>query len=96
MWLILEECGVACALVTYLVVTTVYFGFIRIGIWEMALEGDLRAMAHFAIFQYHCFMIFWSHFKCMTTEPGLIPKEIESVDFKALPEKTRKIIVQIG
>ena len=34
MWLILEECGVFCAMFTYFIVVAVYFGFIRIGIWE--------------------------------------------------------------
>ena len=32
----------------------------------------------------------------MTTEPGLIPKEIDTVNFRYLPEKTRRIVIQIG
>ena len=39
MWLIIECAGCACAIITYFVVVFVYFGFIRIGIWEEALEG---------------------------------------------------------
>ena len=96
MWIVFEECGVACATVTYFVVVFVYFGFVRVGIWEEALAGEWQALIHFVVFQYHCFMIFLSHFKCMTTEPGLIPKETEELEFDKLPERTQKIIKQIG
>ena len=96
MWLILEECGVACAIITYVVVVTVYLGFIRVGIWEEAMKGDLFALTHFFIFQYNCFMIFLSHFKCMTTEPGLLPKETEMLEFHQLPDRTRAILVYIS
>ena len=77
MWLIFEECGIACAIMTYFIVILVYFTVVRIGIWEEILEGSLWAFVHFAVFQYHCFMIFYSHFKCMTTNPGTISKEID-------------------
>ena len=39
MWLIIEECGVACAIITYLIVVLVYFTVVRIGIWEEIQEG---------------------------------------------------------
>jgi hypothetical protein len=73
MWLILEECGVVCALFTYFIVTFVYLGFIRIGIWDYIQNNEPIGYMHFVIFQYNCFMIFMSHFKCMTTEPGVLP-----------------------
>ena len=73
MWLIKEECGVCCALFTYFIVVFVYLGFVRIGIWEEIQAGEPMAIIHFIIFQYNCFMIFMSHFKCMTTEPGVLP-----------------------
>lgn len=77
MWLVLDDiCGVVCAMITYGIVVTVYLGFIRIGIWEGMMTSDWKALLHFVVFQYHCFLIFWSHFKCMTTEPGLLPKGI--------------------
>ena len=34
MWLIYEECGVACAIITYFIVILVYFTVVRVGIWE--------------------------------------------------------------
>ena len=39
MWLIIEECGVACAIFTYLIVIYVYFTVVRIGVWEDILDG---------------------------------------------------------
>lgn len=79
MWLIIEECGVCCAFITYFVVTFVYWGFIRVGIWEMIQVKDPMALFHFVIFQYNCIMIFTSHFKCMTTEPGCLPKDTDEL-----------------
>jgi hypothetical protein len=74
MWLVTNDCcGLACALLTYVIVVTVYLGFVRVGIWEMLQEGDPKAYIHWFIFQILCFMIFWSHFKCMTTQPGILP-----------------------
>lgn len=37
-----------------------------------------------------------SHFKCMTTEPGCLPKETEEVTFQKLPQAIRVMIKQIG
>ena len=96
MWLILEECGVICAIFTYFIVIFVYWGFIRVGIWEEIQEGSLWAIINFIIFQYHCVLIFMSHFKCMTTEPGVLPKDTEVLDFHKLPEGFKKMLRQIG
>ena len=96
MWLILEECGVICAIFTYFIVIFVYWGFIRVGIWEEIQEGSLWAIINFIIFQYHCVLIFMSHFKCMTTEPGVLPKDTEVLDFYKLPEGFKKMLRQIG
>ena len=92
MWLILEECGVFCALFTYFIVVFVYWAFIRVGIWEDVKNGEISAFLHFAVFQYHCFMIFMSHFKCMTTEPGVLPKDTEELVFSKLPKGIRQMI----
>lgn len=80
MWLVIECGGAICSLLTYVIVLTVQVGFMRIGIWEEALQGDTMALIHFVIFQYHCALIFWSHFKCMTTEPGILPMQ-EELDY---------------
>ena len=96
MWLILEECGAVCAVFTYFVVVFVYFGFVRVGIWEEVLAGDIKALLHFGVFQYHCFMIFLSHFKCMTTEPGVLPKDHEVLQFTKLPAELKKMLKSIA
>ena len=96
MWLILEECGAFCAMFTYFVVVFVYFGFVRIGVWEEILQGDVRAYVHFMVFQYHCFMIFLCHFKCMTSEPGVLPKDYEMLQFTKLPMALKKMLRSIA
>lgn len=87
MWLITNDwCGMFCAFFTYVVVVTVYLGFIRIGIWDQLLNGDIKAYAHLAVFQTCCFLIFWTHFKCMTTQPGVLPCK-QSLKFDILPKE---------
>ena len=42
-------------------------------------------MLHLSIFSFNVFMIIASHIKCMTTEPGLLPREYEELDPNKLP-----------
>jgi hypothetical protein len=46
--------------------------------------GDPMAYLHLIVFQYHVMMIFWAHFKCMTSEPGVLPKEYLELNFSRL------------
>ncbi len=69
MWLIIDLSGIICTLLTYLVVLTVQFSFIRIGCWSYLNEATYW---HFIVFQANIVLILSSHFKCMTTEPGVI------------------------
>jgi len=97
MWLVLNDwCGLCCALATYLVVTSVYWGFLRIGIYEQIKVGDPKAALHFVVFQYHCFMIFWTHFKTMTSEPGIVPKGIKELHFSKLPKDLQNLVKSVG
>jgi hypothetical protein len=97
MWIVLTDwCGLVCALVTYGIVVSVYLGFIRIGIWEGICTGDLKSMLHFLVFQYHCFLIFWSHFKTMTTEPGVLPRNVDELYYERLPEQLKTMVDQVG
>lgn len=73
-----------CSVMTYAIVLTVGVGFLRVGIWEALLAGEFTAYLHLIVFQYHCTLIFWSHFKCMTTEPGVLPLEVEELNFQQL------------
>ena len=96
MWLIKEDCGAVCAIFTYFIVVLVYFGFIRVGIWEEIETGDPKGLFHFVVFQFNCFMIFMSHFKCMTTDPGSLPVECETLKFQQLPQYLKTMIKKIG
>ena len=93
MWLIVECAGSICAFLTYIIVLTVQVGMIRVGIWEGLLQGDPKSFLHLLVFQYHCFMIFWSHFKCMTSEPGVLPKNYDTLSFsKMAPQMVQAIL----
>ena len=80
MWLVIEACGFVCVIITYITVFTVMLGFIRVGIWEELLNGDIWGYIHLAIFSYNVFMIIASHLKCMLSEPGVLPKDYEELD----------------
>lgn len=93
MWLVCEGAGAVCAILTYVIVLTVQIGMIRVGLWEGLVVGDTKAFLHLIVFQYHCALIFWSHFKCMTTQPGVLPKNYDSLDIsKIAPDMAQAIL----
>ena len=95
MWLVIEGAGVVCASLTYVIVLTVQVGMIRIGVWEGLVKGDLSSIANLVIFQYHCIMIYWCHFKCMTTEPGVLPKNYDTLSFKKIAPGLKDAIMGV-
>ena len=96
MWLVIETAGIICGILTYFIVLAVQVAFIRVGIWEGLQQGTTSAYLNFLVFQYHCVMIFWSHLKCMTTEPGLLPKEYEELDFNRVSPEMKKAIYAVN
>jgi hypothetical protein len=60
------------------------------------MEEQKWAYINLSVFMYVCFLIFWSHFKCMTTEPGVIQKDLKTLNYKKLPEHMKNIIVQLA
>lgn len=96
-WFITNDCmGGFCAFITYLIVVVVQIGFVRIGIWEGLMEQERWAYVNLAVFMTTCFLIFWSHFKCMTTEPGCIPQKLMTLNYAGLPDHMKQIIVQLA
>jgi hypothetical protein len=85
MWFVIEACGIVCVIFTYLTVFTVQLAFIRVGVWEELLEGNIWGYIHSAIFSYNVFLIIASHLKCMTTEPGVLPRDYEELEPSKLP-----------
>ena len=84
MWCIWECAGTICACLTYIIVLTVSIGMVRVGVWEGLLKGERWAFINLMVFQYHTTMIFWSHFKCMTSEPGVLPKNYDSLSISKI------------
>ena len=92
-WFIFECAGAVCGLITPIVVLTVTMGMIRVGIWEGLMKGEWKSFVHLIVFQYHCIMIYWSHVKCMMTEPGVLPKNYNTLAFsKIKPELVETIL----
>jgi hypothetical protein len=81
MWFVLEGAGFVCMCITYAVVLIVEITLLRVGIWERILAGDVWAYGHLAVFQYHVCLIFASHIKCMTTQPGILPLNVDALNF---------------
>ena len=95
MWFVIEPCGLVCVFITYATVIIVKIGMIRIGVWEELWAGSYWAFLHLAVFLFNCTMIYASHFKCMTTEPGLLPKDYEELDSQKLPYELSQALAQI-
>ncbi len=96
MWFIWEACGIACIIITYLTVLVVGMAFIRVGIWEELLEGKTSAFIHLGIFTYHCVLIFISHFKCMTSEPGLLPMKQDKLRLNLMHEQVKDLYFEVN
>ena len=95
MWLVIETSGGICGTLTYLIVLVVQLMFLRVGIWEGLQMGTQSAYLNFIVFQYHCCLIFWSHMKCMTSEPGILPKDYEELDFSKVSAEMKQAILAV-
>lgn len=41
-------------------------------------------------------LVAWSHYACMTTNPGCVPKSVKKLNYKRLPTHMQNIIKQLG
>ena len=90
------ECaGMTCCFFTYVVVLVVQWGMMKIGLWEGLISGNPWSYLHLAVFQYHCALIFISHVKCMTTQPGCLPRDISQLNFREMSESIQKAIIEL-
>jgi hypothetical protein len=87
MWMVYEACGIVCVIICYFTVFTVSLAFVRIGIWDDLLAGNMWAYLHLSVFSYNVFMIIASHLKCMLSEPGVLPRDYEELDGNKLPSE---------
>ena len=68
---------------------------IRVGIWEGLQEGSTKSYLNLIVFQYHVAMIFWTHIKCMTTDPGVIPRDYEDLNFNKVSPQMKGTILAV-
>jgi hypothetical protein len=92
MWIVMEPCGLICAFITYSILITVESAMIRIGLWDMFIAGNNLAYVHLIVFNIIMVLIVGSHFKCMTTNPGTLPKDYETINTKQLKPDFAKMV----
>lgn len=68
---------------------------IRVGLWEGLMKGETSAIVNLVVFQYHCAMIFWSHWKCMTSEPGVLPKNYDTLSFRKMAPPMKEAMLGV-
>ena len=71
--------GVCCTIIAYYVVLQVNYAFVMITC--VGAFDKPSTIISFILFEFLCSMIFWSHLKCMTTEPGYLPKGKTKIKF---------------
>lgn len=59
------------------------------------MAGNWKAYAHLLVFQYHVILIYCSHIKCMTSEPGVLPKDYEELDFNTMSGDLKDTILAV-
>jgi len=74
MRLVIDICGIVCAFFTYVIVLVVDWSFIQIGLYPELSQKEIISFVHLFIMHMIIVLIFWSHVKCMLTDPGLLPK----------------------
>ena len=75
-----DPVGIVCATFGTAIVVIVAVAHVRVGLWEYLWAGEPMALLLLSVFSYHCLLIFMSHYRCMVTEPGYIPKNCEELD----------------
>lgn len=93
MWCIYwDPCGIFAVLITYATIGCVYAGMLFLVSAEGLTNGDMLHQLNFGFFTITCILVVWSHFKCMTTNPGCVPKGVKKLSYKRLPTHLQNIL----
>ena len=74
MWFIKDSCGISCCVATYCIMTFVSSIVIKISILPLAEENYIDSSICICIYLLFLGLGGVSHFRCMITDPGSIPK----------------------
>lgn len=69
----IDPCGIVCVILAYAIVLFVDYSFIQIGLSTELSNGDAVTIIHLCIMQIIVIFIFWTHIKCMLSDPGVLP-----------------------
>lgn len=87
-WFVRDICGYICIFFTYFTLTVVDLGVLFFSLKNRLLRGEALAWTHALIFNCIIATIVTAHVRCMTTNPGTLPKQT-SLNYKKLPERTK-------
>ena len=97
MWCVYwDPCALFAVLISYITMGCVYAGMFYLVSREPMLDGNLMHTINFGVFNVSIVLIVWSHFKCMTTNPGCVPKSVKKLSYKRMPTHLQNIIKQVG
>ncbi|KAM5156905.1 palmitoyltransferase ZDHHC3 isoform 1-T1 [Mantella aurantiaca] len=78
-WFIKDGCGIACAVVTWLLV--VYAEFVVIFVMLLPSKDIIYSILNGIVFNILAFLALSSHFRAMITDPGAVPKGNATKEF---------------
>ena len=70
MWFNCDPCGLVAVLIGYATIACVYASVYLFVLKQGIENGDLSALIQISLFSLIVIMIFWTHIKTMTTQPG--------------------------
>lgn len=79
MWFIRDCCGIACGVITWLLV--IYAEFVVVFVMLLPAKNLAYSIINGALFNGLAFLALSSHFKAMCTDPGAVPKGNATKEF---------------
>lgn len=74
MWFIIDSCGISCCVATYCIMSFVSILVTKVSILPLGREGHINPTICILIYLLLLILGGLSHFRCMITDPGAIPK----------------------
>ena len=91
MWFIYDSCGIGCCVATYCIMGFVSILVTKVSILPLGSEGYISPFICIGIYVLLLGLAGLSHFICMVTDPGAIPKNTVSINL----EPNEKIPAQV-
>jgi len=87
-----EPFGILCILFVYALMAAIYSLTIMFALAEDLKEAEGSAYANLIFFTIFSLLALYSHFQCVKTNPGVLPREYEQIDDHNLPRQFGKLL----